>query len=148
QASRLGPLIDEKAKARASRERFEPNRAGAREEVEHARAGDRIAMAMRENIEDRLAQAVGCRPDRPARRGGDDAAAKAAGEDPHRGGSVAKSASAGRLARRPVGARRPRLEVPRTRATRPGAARLKTMLALAARLEASRALASRLETFH
>ncbi|MGC1579444.1 MAG: hypothetical protein WA813_25570 [Beijerinckiaceae bacterium] len=38
--------------------------------------------------------------------------------------------------------------MPRTRATRLGAARLKTMLALAGRLEASRALAARLETFH
>ena len=64
EAARLGAFVDEEREGRAARERLEAHRAGAGEQVEHARARDRIVVAVRENVEDRLAQAVRGRADR------------------------------------------------------------------------------------
>src|ERR687888_156890 len=64
QRARLGAVVDEQRKGRAARERLETERAGAGKEIEHARAADRIAIGVNENVEQRLAQPVGGRPDR------------------------------------------------------------------------------------
>src|SRR5712691_8668369 len=45
QGARLGSVVDEQRKCRAARERLEPERAGAGEEIEHARAGGRTGAA-------------------------------------------------------------------------------------------------------
>ena len=60
----LGAVVDEQREGRAARDRLQPERAGAGKQVEHARARDRIAIGMDQDIEQRLAQAVGGRPDR------------------------------------------------------------------------------------
>src|SRR4051794_38280576 len=71
--------VHERRLRRAARERLEPERAGAGEQVEYARALDRAA----EDREQRLAHAVRRGADRGAARGGQTPAAPAAGDDPH-----------------------------------------------------------------
>ena len=63
QGARLRTIIDEQRKPRAARDRFDAERAGAGEQIDDARIDDRIAVAMREDVEQRLAQAILCRPD-------------------------------------------------------------------------------------
>src|SRR6516225_2802366 len=75
QRARLGAVIDEQREGRAARERLEPERAGTGKEIEHARAADGIAIGVNENVEQRLAQPVGARPDRRRFRRGVRAAA-------------------------------------------------------------------------
>src|SRR5262249_52162761 len=62
--ARLGRLIDEQRKGGTARERLDAERAGAGKQIEHAGAGDGIAVGVEENVEQRLAQPVGGRPDR------------------------------------------------------------------------------------
>ena len=62
----------------AARERLDPHRAGAGEEVEHAGAVDRP-----DQVERRLADAVAGRPGREPLRRGDPGAAMRAGDDSH-----------------------------------------------------------------
>src|SRR5262245_29193047 len=83
QGARLGAVVDEQRKGGAARERLEPERAGAGEEIEHARAGDRIAVGVDEDVEQRLAQPVGGRPDRLRLRRRKRAAAQASADDAH-----------------------------------------------------------------
>ncbi len=64
QRARLRAVIDEQHEGRAARQRLKPERAGAGEQVEHAGALDRIAVGVRQDVEQRLAQPVGGRPDR------------------------------------------------------------------------------------
>ena len=82
-AARRHRLLDEERKGRAARQRLEAERAGAGEEVEHAGALQHIAMAVGENVEDRLAQAVGGRPRVAAGGRGERAAAKLTADDAH-----------------------------------------------------------------
>src|SRR5262249_27238383 len=61
----IGVVLDEYGAGRTARERLDPQRAGAREEVEHFRAVDRS-----DEVEDVLAHPVGRGPRvEPARRG-------------------------------------------------------------------------------
>ena len=61
---RLGAVIDEQHKGGTSRVRLKAERTGAGKQVEHAGALDRIAIGMRQDVEQRLAEPVGGRPDR------------------------------------------------------------------------------------
>src|SRR5712671_646119 len=83
QRARLGRIVDKQRKGRAARERFEAERAGAGKEIEHARAGDRVAIGMDKNVEQGLAQLVGSRADRVRARRGERAPAQAATDDAH-----------------------------------------------------------------
>ena len=59
-AARLGVLLHEQAVGGAARQRLQPERAGAGEQVEHAHAVEReIGDAVRQDVEHRLAHAVG-----------------------------------------------------------------------------------------
>ena len=67
--ARLGVLVDEDGRLRAARQRLEAERSRSREEIDHASARDGVAVAMHENIEERLPQPVRRRTDRlPLRR--------------------------------------------------------------------------------
>src|SRR5262249_51189111 len=81
--ARLGAVVDEQRKIGAARKRLEPERAGAGEEIEHARAAHRIAIGMDEDIEQRLAQPVSGGPDRLRLRRGERAAAQTSADDTH-----------------------------------------------------------------
>ena len=73
QRARLRAVIDEQRESRAARQRLDAERAGAGKQIEHARAGDRIAVGVHQDVEQRLAQPVGGRADAPptsARRAG------------------------------------------------------------------------------
>ena len=83
QRARLGAVVDEQREGRAARERLEPERAGAGEQVEHARAGDRIAIGVDQDVEQRLAQPVGGRPDGLRFRRGERAPAQPSADDAH-----------------------------------------------------------------
>ena len=109
QRARLRAVVDEQREGRAARERLEPERAGAGEEIEHARAGDRIAVGVDEDVEQGLAQPVGGRPDRPRvrLRRGERAAAQPPADDAHQrpagraraGGRAASPAARARAGR-------------------------------------------------
>src|SRR5437660_8401730 len=62
QRARFGPVIDEESKGRATRHRLQAKRPGAGEKVKHAGAGDRVVIAVRQDVEERFAQAVAGRP--------------------------------------------------------------------------------------
>ena len=83
QRARLGALVDEQDESGAARGRFDAKRAGAGEKIEHTRAGDRIAVGVEQNVEERFAQAVGGRPDRLGLRRSKRAAAQAPADDAH-----------------------------------------------------------------
>src|SRR5947209_4709874 len=83
QRPRLGALLDEKRKTCAARERLEPERAGAREQVEHARVRHRIAVTVEEHVEQAFAQPVGGRTDRSGFRAREISAAPSAPDDAH-----------------------------------------------------------------
>ena len=68
----------------AARQRLQTERAGAGEEVEHARPVKAFREAMRQDVEQRLARAVGGRADRVGARRGQRPAAKLTADDPHR----------------------------------------------------------------
>src|SRR5262249_24386169 len=59
QCTRFHAFVDKQRVSRAARYCFDAQRAGAREQVEDARAVDRIAVGMREDVEQGLAQAIG-----------------------------------------------------------------------------------------
>ena len=63
QRAGLGAVVDEQRERRAARNRLDAERAGAGEQVEHARALDRIVIGMDQDVEQRLAQPVRGRPD-------------------------------------------------------------------------------------
>ena len=71
QAARLGAVVDEEREGRAARQRLEAHGARAGEQVEDARARDRVVVGVREDVEDRLAQAVGGRADGVRPRSGE-----------------------------------------------------------------------------
>src|SRR5262249_5376241 len=100
QCARLGAVVDEQRKGRAARERLEPERAGAGEEIEHARAGDRIVIGVDEDVEQRLAQPVGGRPDGLRLRRGERAAAQPSADDAHQRRSLGARRRPRRLSRR------------------------------------------------
>ena len=52
QRARFGTVVDEQHKIGAARGRFDAERAGAGEKIEHARAGNRIVEAVNENVEE------------------------------------------------------------------------------------------------
>ena len=58
QRAGFGAVIDEQRERCPARDRLDAERAGARKQVEHARARDRIVIGMDQNIEQRLTQAV------------------------------------------------------------------------------------------
>src|SRR5712671_1317952 len=62
QRARFSPIIDKEGKGRATRHRLQAERSGAGEQVEHTGAGDRVVKAVRQDVEERLAQAVAGRP--------------------------------------------------------------------------------------
>src|SRR6516165_11813927 len=59
----LGAVVDKQRERGAARDGLDAERAGTGKEIEHARALDRIAVGMNEDVEHRLAQAVRGRPD-------------------------------------------------------------------------------------
>src|SRR6516165_1196118 len=59
--ARFGTVLDKQCEGRAARQCFDAKRASPREQVEHARAGDRVAIGMYQNIKQRLAKPVGSR---------------------------------------------------------------------------------------
>ena len=65
QRARFYAVVDEQRERSAARERLDAERAGAGKQIEHACAGNRVSVGVGENVEQRLAQAVGGRPDRP-----------------------------------------------------------------------------------
>src|SRR5581483_7697144 len=87
-ARELGVRVNERGGRRSARDRLERERARAAEEVEDAKAAD-----VAEHREDRLARAVGGRPDgaRAPRRARDAPAAERAGDDPHAAIASARS---------------------------------------------------------
>src|SRR6266568_1295814 len=91
-------IVDEQREACAARERLEPERAGAGEEVEHARVRHRVAMSMDQDVEQALAQPVGGRADRGGFRARQVPPAQSAADDAHQRPTF--SASAGRGMRR------------------------------------------------
>src|ERR1700730_12159221 len=58
QRPRFGSVIYEQREGRAARYRLQAERTGAGEEIEDAHAGDRIVVAMRQDVEERFTQAV------------------------------------------------------------------------------------------
>ena len=91
-AHRVGVVLDEDGARRAARERLDPERAGAGEEIEHARAVDRA-----DEVEDVLADAVGRRPRVEAARRDELVPLPAAGDHAHRRGSLLASGGAAQL---------------------------------------------------
>ena len=77
-ADRVGIALDEDGARGAPRERLDPERAGAGEEIEHARVLERP-----HEVEDVLAHAVGRRPRVEAARRAQLVTLAAAGDDPH-----------------------------------------------------------------
>ena len=80
------------AKAAPRESASRPERAGAGEEIEHARAGDRIAIGVDEDVEQGLAQPVRGRPDRLRARRRERAPAQASADDAHQRALAAQTA--------------------------------------------------------
>ncbi len=77
-------MVYEQAERRPARDRLEAERAGTGEEIDDARAFERQARnAMREDVEQTLAHAVGGRAQAFVLRGGDRAPAQGSADDPH-----------------------------------------------------------------
>ena len=89
-------LVDEQRERGAARERFDAECTGAGEQVEHARAADRIAVGMHEDVEQRFAQPVRGRPDGFGFRRSEGAPAQGSADDPHRVFSSAAATDADR----------------------------------------------------
>src|SRR6056297_2477905 len=90
QPARLGAVIDEERECRTARERLKTKRPGPGEQIDHPRTRAGIVMAMGEDVEDRLAQAVGSRADRagfarPGLRSDDSPSAETPAHDAHDG---------------------------------------------------------------
>ncbi len=84
--ARLAVLLDESGMARAARQRFEAESAGAGKGVEHHRVEACILLAetpMREDVEHRFARAIAGRPHGAAFRREQHAVAMLTGDDPH-----------------------------------------------------------------
>ena len=58
QRARFGAVVDEQRELRAARDRLDAERAGAGEQIEHARIFDRIVIGVNEDVEHRLAQPI------------------------------------------------------------------------------------------
>src|SRR4029079_12035442 len=87
-SARRHRFLDEERVGGAAREGLEAEGAGAGEKVEHARALDRVAVGVREDVEDRLAQAIGRRPRVAPRGRGERPAANLTADDAHRASPV------------------------------------------------------------
>src|SRR6478735_9676289 len=83
QRARLHPFIDKQRVGRAARYCLDAERAGAGEQVQYPGPGDRVAVRMRENVEQGFAQTVGGRSNRVGLRTGKRARTKLAANDPH-----------------------------------------------------------------
>ena len=82
--ARLRALLNEQAIGWAARDRFQAERACAREEIDDTHACEVEALdAVRENVEDAFAHAVRCRPQAVVSWGCQRAAAKRAGDNSH-----------------------------------------------------------------
>src|SRR5208337_3738170 len=95
-------------KPRPARQRLDRERPRSGEKVDHPLALDAAGITMLEDVEDRLAQALGGWADGVRSRRGETASSQPAADDPH-GSRLSRRAAARRapLARRPL-ARRPR----------------------------------------
>ena len=99
QGAGLGALVDEQHAFGAARQRLEAQRAGAREQVEHAGALDLGVVAVGEQVEQAFAHPVGRGPQ--VRRGialadaGQRRAAKLAADDAHQAVAIALRSDAG-----------------------------------------------------
>ena len=83
EAAALDACLDEHRRRRAARDRLDAERAGAGEEVEHARALARQVVAVDEDVEERLAQPVARRTDVVRARCGERPAPKSSADDAH-----------------------------------------------------------------
>jgi hypothetical protein len=84
QRARFRAVIDKQHERRAARDGFNAERAGAGEEVEHARALKAARIAVHQDIEQRFAQPVRRWPDSLRRRSGNRAAAQSSADNAHR----------------------------------------------------------------
>src|ERR1700722_16847189 len=83
QRPRLGAVIDEQREFSTARDRLDAERAGAGEQVEHARVLNRIVIGVDEDIEQRLAQPVRGRADVARGRRHQIAAPQSPADDAH-----------------------------------------------------------------
>ena len=79
----LGAVVDKQRERGAARDGLDAERAGTGKEIEHARALDRIAVGMNEDVEHGLAQAVRGRPDFARGRRGEIAPLQSAANHAH-----------------------------------------------------------------
>jgi hypothetical protein len=79
----FGAIIDEQGEGCAARQRFDAKGARPGEEVDDASAGDRVAIGVRQNIEQRLAKPVGCGTDRGGFRARQNAPAQSTADHAH-----------------------------------------------------------------
>lgn len=83
QGARLGAVIDKQNERRTARQGFETERAGAGKKIEHTRVRDRIAIAMRQDVEQGLAQPIRAGADRARFRRLQTAPTKAPADNAH-----------------------------------------------------------------
>src|SRR5947208_1360432 len=83
QRTGLGAIVDEQCECRPARYGFDAERAGTGEQVEHARAFDRIVVGMDQDVEYGLAQTVRRRADRLRGWRGQVAALQSSTDDTH-----------------------------------------------------------------
>jgi hypothetical protein len=99
QSAALEMVINEHHEVRSARQRLEAHRAGATEDVEHARLVQRRGLAdaeaVLEDVEQRLARAVARRPDRSVGRRVECRAAMPAGDDAHAPAAAGQCRGAG-----------------------------------------------------
>lgn len=77
-------VFDKKTVRRAAGKSFQPESASSRKKIEHARPLDlEIIDAVSKDIEEGLADLVGCWPRQTSRDGSEGAAAKLPANDPH-----------------------------------------------------------------
>src|SRR5262249_2958571 len=113
--ARLRRVVDKQSETRSARDSFKAERPGAGEEVEHARVRDRIAVGVRQDVEQRLAQPVGGRADGRRFRCRERATAEGSADDAHylvltgRAGGMEKSAPASMDSRSPSWSRKVRV---------------------------------------
>src|ERR1700720_2736911 len=79
----FGAVIDKQCEGSAARQRLDAERASPREQVEHASAGDRVVVGMQQNIEQRLAQPIGGRPNDRRLRAGQGAPPQSSADHAH-----------------------------------------------------------------
>src|SRR5271165_4423663 len=108
ESARSASAVDHQREPRPPRQRLDRERPRSGEKVDHPLALDAAGITMLEDVEDRLAQALGGWADGVRSRRGETASSQPAANDPH-GSRLSRRAAARRapLARRPL-ARRPR----------------------------------------